>query len=110
MIHQNYYIMMFYSREFYFTTSVSLTSSFEKELVISLLVYCWLRFSLTFIELAVRASHNSELLFVWQSKFASVWSNLVSYEMFLVNEDFGVSSHAALCSFNSFLFGCNLLQ
>ena len=37
MINQNYYITVFYSREFYFTTSVSLTSSFEKELVISLL-------------------------------------------------------------------------
>ena len=37
MIHQNYYITVFYSRQFYFTTSVSLTSSFEKELVISLL-------------------------------------------------------------------------
>ena len=37
MIHQNCYITVFYSREFYFTTSVSLTSSFEKELVISLL-------------------------------------------------------------------------
>ena len=37
MINQNYYITVFYSRQFYFTTSVSLTSSFEKELVISLL-------------------------------------------------------------------------
>ena len=37
MIHQNYYITVFYSTEFYFTPSFSLTSSFEKELVISLL-------------------------------------------------------------------------